>query len=232
MDTVRRIFSVSDGDWIDDRLIKGWKYEVPAGAVVPTGFDRVVRVFHPAGDGRTWAQVAAQEGRHMHALAQWCGIYPPFNGGRSSEVDPDEGSIPAAVQEGILEHCPVTGDVFYAVWVGLGFWEQPDDGPTMRGRGGYRLFTGPKKVITTWPGMEPPWEQSANLIWPPDHAWCIATDIDWDSTLIAGDATLADALLTDQRLEAVEVNYMDDLSWFGDRLNPTPEWLEERRPKA
>ena len=231
MTILRRVDDVSEGDWIQDRL-EDWKDGVPAGAVVPTGFERVVRVLHPSGDGRTWAEVAAQAGPVMHPLAQWCGIYPAFNGGRSSDVDPEEGSMPPSVQHAVLEHCPATGDLFYAVWVGFGSWEGPDDGPTMRGRGGYRLFAGPKQVLTTWPGMTPPWQQSANLIWPPDHSWCIATDIDWDSTLVAGAPTLADRLLADPRLEAVEVRYEDDLSWLGDRVNPIPHWLAQRSPKA
>jgi len=69
MTTPRRVQDVSAGDWVDERLLKGWTTEVPAGAVVPTGFDRVVRVLHPAGDGRTWAQVAAAHDRVMHPLA-------------------------------------------------------------------------------------------------------------------------------------------------------------------
>lgn len=187
MTTLRRLLAVAEGDWVEDRLIKGRGNRVPAGAVVPTGFDRVVRVLNPAGDGRSWAQVAADEGRVMHPLAQWCGIYPAFTGtGRSSDVDPEEGSMPPRVQRAVLDHCVATGPVFYAVWDGFGFWEEPHSGPTMRGRGGYRLFTGPKAVLTTWPGMAPPWRQSANLIWPSDRSWCIATDIDWDSTLVAG----------------------------------------------
>lgn len=228
MKAPQRTLDVSAGDWINDRLLQGRRDEVPVGAVAPTGFERVVRVLHPAGGNRSWAQVAAEQGRVMHPLAQWCGIFPAFNGhARSGDLDPDEGSMPPAVQEAILDHCPANGDLFYAVWVGWGFWEDPDDGPTMRGRGGYRLFTGPKAVVTTWPGMEPAWQQSACLIWPADRSWCIATDIDWDSTLVVGDSTLADALMADERLEAVEVAYEDDLSWLGDRVNPRPAWLEE-----
>lgn len=226
---VKRSFAVSEGDWIHERLTRDSSVTVPAGAVVPGGFERVVRVFHPAGDDnpRTWAEVAAEQGRVMHPLAQWCGIYPPFNGTSwTSEVDPQSGSMPPAIQEAVLEHCPATGDVSYAVWVGFGSWAEADDGPTVRGRGGYRLFTGPKAVLSTWPGMESPWEQSANLVWPPDRTWCIATDIDWDTTLVAGDSGLAEALLADPRLETAEVAYTDDLSWRGDRVNPKPPWLD------
>jgi hypothetical protein len=97
----------------------------------------------------------------------------------------------------------------------------------MPGFGGraYRLFAGDKAAHTTWPGMDPFWPQSANLIWPADRSWCIATEIDWDSTLVACAAGVADALLSDRRLEAFEVRYDDDLSWCGDTVNPRPAWL-------
>ena len=97
----------------------------------------------------------------------------------------------------------------------------------MPGWGGrsYLLFEGPKAAWTTWPGMEPHWPQSANLIWPAERSWCIATEIDWDSTLVAGSAALVRALLADPRLETFAVWYDDDLSWRGDLVNPRPPWL-------
>lgn len=97
----------------------------------------------------------------------------------------------------------------------------------MPGGGGrsYRLFAAGKAAVTQWPGMDPGWPQSANLIWPPDHSWCIVTEIDWDSTLVACSGEVADALLADRRLEAFDVAYDDDLSWHGDTVNPVPAWL-------
>ncbi len=44
--------------------------------------------------------------------------------------------------------------------------------------------------------------QSPNIFWPDDHAWCVATEIDLDSTFIGGSADLIHALLGDARLEA------------------------------
>jgi hypothetical protein len=61
-----------------------------------------------------------------------------------------------------------------------------------------------------------------NLLWPEDRSWCLATEIDFDSTLVAGDRGLIDAVLAHPGLEAVEVGYDDDLTWAGDRLNPSP----------
>lgn len=68
-----------------------------------------------------------------------------------------------------------------------------------------------------------------NVIWPADCSWIIAAEIDWGFTLVAASRTVADSLLTDDRLEAFEVDYRDDLSWFGDTINPLPAWLERQR---
>lgn len=120
---------------------------------------------------------------------------------------------------------------------GFGFWADfsaPD--ALLGGSWGrdYLLYRGPKEPIVTWPDMltDPgpvPWSQSANLIWPDDRAWCIATEIDWDSTLIAASGDVAQAILADRRLEAFPVGYDDDLSWCGDTVNPRPEWLADQR---
>lgn len=63
------------------------------------------------------------------------------------------------------------------------------------------------------PGVMP------QLLWPTDHAWVIASEIDWDSTIIAGPRTLIDAVLSDNTFEAYEVTETADLSWDGDRIN-------------
>lgn len=228
MSEPRRLLDLGVGDWVNERLLDHSSSGVRAGSVVPTGFERIVRVLHPAG-ARSWAQVAAEAGRVVHAHVQWCGIAPHYDGsGRSGDVDPEDGSVPEVTLAAILEHCPAEGDLVYAVWAGYAWWEdRGDQDAVMRGWGGrdYLLFSAPKAPLMNWPGMDNRWNQSANLIWPQDHSWCIATDIDWDSTLVAGTADVAGALLDDGRLEAYEVGYEDDLSWFGDRVNPRPTWL-------
>lgn len=44
--------------------------------------------------------------------------------------------------------------------------------------------------------------QSPNIFWPDDRAWCVATEIDLDSTFVGGPVALIHALLGDARLEA------------------------------
>ena len=53
---------------------------------------------------------------------------------------------------------------------------------------------------------------SPSLIWPDDHAWCVATDVDLRSTYIAAAPALADDLLSDGRLEAWPAQPDDPLS--------------------
>ena len=59
-------------------------------------------------------------------------------------------------------------------------------------------------------------------MWPADRAWCVATEIDFDSTLIGGTAQLARQLLNDPALDAWPVNPTDSLAADADLLNPVP----------
>jgi len=63
-----------------------------------------------------------------------------------------------------------------------------------------------------------------NLVWPDDRAWCVGSEIDFDSTLVATSEECAAALLADQRLETVLVRERDRLDDGGDVLNPRVEW--------
>lgn len=57
---------------------------------------------------------------------------------------------------------------------------------------------------------------SPSLVWPADHAWVIATDVDADSTVVAGSAAAIRAVCADPRLEVREIDEGADLSWGGD----------------
>ncbi|ROP74016.1 hypothetical protein [Curtobacterium sp. PhB115] len=49
------------------------------------------------------------------------------------------------------------------------------------------------------------------MLWPEDRAWVLASEIDWDSTVVAGPRSLIDAVLADDRFEAYEVGPDDFL---------------------
>lgn len=63
------------------------------------------------------------------------------------------------------------------------------------------------------------WPQSPNLFWPDDRTWCVATEIDFDSTLVGGPERLVDAILHTPELDAWPVTVDDSLAYDADGLN-------------
>jgi hypothetical protein len=57
------------------------------------------------------------------------------------------------------------------------------------------------------------------LLWPEDRTWAMASEIDWDSTIVAGSRSLVESILADDRFEAFEVDEHDDLSWSSDVID-------------
>ena len=43
---------------------------------------------------------------------------------------------------------------------------------------------------------------SPNLVWPADRAWFLASEIDFDSTLVGGSSELIETILGDSKLDA------------------------------
>ena len=63
--------------------------------------------------------------------------------------------------------------------------------------------------------------QSANLWWPEDRAWCVHTEIDLNTTYVAGSQGLIDAILASEKLEAYQLEPTDEL--VNDAVNPIPD---------
>jgi hypothetical protein len=90
----------------------------------------------------------------------------------------------------------------------------------------YSLFKGP---LDAWPSVffgnaEGEW-QSPQLCWPHDRAWCVATEIDFDSTYVGGPPALIAAVLEDPRFESYPAEPTDRVDMGGDELNGLPESL-------
>jgi hypothetical protein len=86
----------------------------------------------------------------------------------------------------------------------------------------YLVFRGPLRAAlnmgwSPWPGWFE--TQSPSLLWPADRSWCVATEIDYDSTLIGGGLELIDAVLSGPGLEAWPIELDHELHESGDRLN-------------
>jgi len=61
--------------------------------------------------------------------------------------------------------------------------------------------------------------QTPSLFWPDDHAWCVATEIDLDSTYLGGPEELVRALLADSRFEVWRAKLDDRVDSGGDDIN-------------
>ncbi|WP_342373300.1 hypothetical protein PCC79_06145 [Propioniciclava soli] len=242
------VTDLSPTTWIEPRLEPwGWGRGVPVCSQVPTGFAVYLRLFHPAPDGRRWDRIAAQRYRFAHPLMQWEGLcrnQDEFVNG------PMIGSLPEAEMRRLFGHLPSADEVYYAFWNGFGLdyvaaGLDPERPGRVLGQGrridswrtpllelpsrGYVVLRGPLHplaLVTRGQGdapLEP--EQSPNLIWPAEHTWFVATEIDHRFTLIGGDEALATALLDDPELEVVRVQPDDRIDYGGDTVNDKlPAW--------
>jgi hypothetical protein len=61
--------------------------------------------------------------------------------------------------------------------------------------------------------------QTPSLFWPDDHAWCVATEVDLDSTYLGGSDAMVQALLADSRFEAWPAALDDPVHSGGDDVN-------------
>lgn len=61
--------------------------------------------------------------------------------------------------------------------------------------------------------------QHPSILWPADHAWVMASEIDYDSTIVGGSNALIQALCADAALEALQIPADADLSWDADTIN-------------
>jgi hypothetical protein len=66
----------------------------------------------------------------------------------------------------------------------------------------YLLYSGPVEQVAA-PARLSGTEQTANLWWPDDRAWCVASEIDLAWTYVGGPAGLIGRLLADERIEAL-----------------------------
>ena len=97
---------------------------------------------------------------------------------------------------------------FFAVWDGFGDCQvraHADPTLSLPGRD-YHVFRGPIVGACTSHDATPWSMRSANLWWPADRAWLVASEIDLYHTYVGGSRACIDALLAEPRIEAVEID--------------------------
>lgn len=203
-------------------------------SLVPGGFDAYVRVFHPArlrsGQAVTWTEIATANRREAHAgmqldaLTGIDSIYEPQPG--VFDIPPAVGCLEADLARAlasVLRPYTTTADrCYFAVWHGFaGLRDDICSAPTFAAPGRvYHLLTGPLEAASE-NVEEPPSRRSPNLWWPEDRAWCVATEIDLNSTYVGcSNACRADLLALDA--EAFEIDRTAGISNRSDLRNAEP----------
>lgn len=229
---------VSAGSWLAAALVG------PPGrvaALLPASFPAFARVFHPAvryaGDADedvSWAEVAAANGRTAHPAMSWVSITGSWDYvGEDDQPGlwngaPAEGHLPVSVAERLVavlrRHTSTPGDCWFGVEAGWGFLAAaPAAAPPVLALPGreHWLVRGPIELAAANLADEPA-EQSANLWWPADRAWCVATDVDLMSTYVAGSLDCIADVLSAPGLEAAPATADAEVSWHADSVNPPP----------
>ena len=123
---------------------------------------------------------------------------------------PEARSLSPALLDVLIEHLQgattTPASCWFAIWEGSGASAVPPDLepklelPARR----YHVFAGPiegaRSNFDRWDSHH----QSANLWWPADHAWCVASEIDLHWSYVGGSRSCIESLLADARLDAVE----------------------------
>lgn len=84
---------------------------------------------------------------------------------------------------------------------------------------GPRFYTDPEWVNCVPWHHSPQWPQSPSILWPADRSWVMVSDVDFDSTVVAGSRELIAALVQDPAVEALALGEGADLTWDADVPN-------------
>lgn len=216
------------------------------GSLVPANFEAYARVFHPAcsgGDPVRWAEVARANGAIAHPEMQFTRLlgypsrYDPGYRARQPDVfdeAPSVGALPpdvaASLARTLARHTSTAGRCWFAVWEGWGaldpaFRHRPTFALPSRN---YHLARGPLAAASRSVGAQPFGHVSANLWWPDDHAWCVATEIDFASTYLGASAAAIEELLTNTELEVAQLSVTAGVTADSDVLNAAVDSDEPR----
>jgi hypothetical protein len=195
----------------------------------------------------SWSEVAAANGRVAHPAMEWTAItgryeysWDGMQPGLWQEV-PQRGSLPLRITRCLVQtlSCFTRSPdrCWCAMWEGDGDMiglsaDQQLPRLAMRNRE-MILAYGPLDAVPEKPfddgfatGRESRTDaeryQSPSLWWPEDRAWCVATDVDLQTTYVGGSPELIDDLLGHDRLEAMSVEATQSVSLDADTINPTP----------
>jgi hypothetical protein len=227
------VSDVSAARWVEERLSK-WPWAT-VGSLLPDAFDAYTRVLHPAYVGdpgelepARWSAVASRTGRTIHPLVQFARISnlnddpneQPSWGRRPHEGRLDGADLLAAL---LRRFTLRPDDCWFCLWDGFGGLDMvPNlaEAPRVKVPGRtYLLFHGPLDALASFSASGPPWGDPPNIWWPDDQTWCVATEIDLESTYVGGSDECIQKILAHPDLEALPARVEDRVDVGADELN-------------
>ncbi|MDE0129088.1 MAG: hypothetical protein OXQ86_05940 [Gammaproteobacteria bacterium] len=152
-------------------------------------------------------------------------LVPLIRSGDAWIGGPSEGSLApdlARSLKGLLATATANPDsCWFGIWEGYGhLTESQREAPAISAPARrWHLFRAPLTAIDQ-SFFDDGGHLSANLIWPEDRSWCIATEIDAEATYIAGSEELVARVLATADLEAERVSPDRRLASLRDVLQP------------
>jgi len=208
-------------------------------SVVPAGFETYLRIFHPAYRRRgeagevaavSWAEIAKTHGKVAHPGMQLdviTGREWSRNDQPPPDIDdwPEVGSFPSELATPLVAaltpHTATPDHCWFAIWFGWGDLQDDNlicrsprfDLPALT----YHLLEGPIDNFVT--GIAPTRQfpygyRSPSLCWPDDSTWCLATEIDFNSTYVGCSEACSRDILAPPDVEALVVD-QEGRGWEG-----------------
>jgi len=217
---------LTPAEWLEPLLVPQ-SFEVWMTA--PKGYEAYARIFFPfvrtgldaGGEWHEqhirWTDIARENGKLVHALMERETISRSPTGEDATErcawnLSPEQ---LAALMSILVRHTTSTSG-WFLLWDGFGDLNDdvfnagvPKVSHAMRD---FYLLRGPLESYTHFSNDPSYW-------WPDDRAWCVGTEIDFDSTLVAATDEVVTALLAEPELEVIRVEPNDRLDIDGDVLN-------------
>jgi hypothetical protein len=209
-------------------------------SLVPAGFSSYVRVFHPAyrlaGDTLTpvrWEEIAAANGTRVHATMQLHAVarhlkYLHERQPGVYDAPPRAGTLPpdaaAPLAEVLARHTSTPARCWFAVWNGFGGTRADIRSAStfhLPARE-YHLLVGALEAVME-SAVKSPAAQSPTLWWPDDRSWCVATEIDLNTTYLGCTDACRDEIVASPDLEAWAIEPSAGIDWRSDPVNPFPD---------
>lgn len=178
-----------------------------------------------------WAEVAAANGRCMHRAAEWGSITGSwdYQYRRTQpglwDSPPPTGSLPALTARALVTVLARFTDsdsrCWFAVWNGKDPLQAGLAAAATIPQLDMLLLRGSINAAALSP-YRWPWDDSVNLWWPEDGAWCVGTNIDLMATYVGGSQACVQELLAEDGLEALSVSVDQGVTWDTDTVNPLP----------